>query len=102
MLSTIKVPRCYYRVDNVLVDQQLHGFCDASKRAYAAAVYLRSVYANGDISVRLISSKTCVAPLKEQTIPRLELLGATILARLIRIVLKCLISNTEIYCWTDS
>ena len=101
-LSTIKVPRCYYIVDNVLVEQQVHGFCDASERAYAAAVYLRSVYANGDISARLISSKTRVAPLKEQTIPRLELLGATILARLLHVVLNCLISNIEIYCWTDS
>ena len=106
VLSTIKVPRCYYLVDNILVEQQVHGFCDASERAYAAAVYLRSVYTNGDVSVRLISSKTRVrarvAPLKEQTIPRLELLGATILARLIHVVSKCLISNIKIYCWTDS
>ena len=97
VLSTIKVPRCYYVVDNVLVEQQVHRFCDALERAYA--VYLRSVYANWDISVRLISSTTRVAPLKEQTIPRLELLGATILARL---VLNCFISNIEIYCWADS
>ena len=43
-----------------------------------------------------------MAPLKEQTVPRLELLGATILARLIHVILKCLISSIEIYCWTDS
>ena len=72
------------------------------ERAYATAVYLRSVYTNGDVSVRLISSKTSVAPLKEQTIPRLELLGATILASLIHVVSKCLISNIKIYCRTDS
>ena len=102
VLSTIKVPRCYYLVDNVVVEQQVHGFCDASERAYAAAVYLRSVYTNGDVSVCLISSKTRMAPLKEQTIPQLELLGATILATLIHVVLKCLISNIKIYCWTDS
>ena len=33
-------------------------------------------------SSELLTSKTKVAPLKEQTIPRLELLGAVILARL--------------------
>ena len=102
VLSTIKVPRCYYLVDNVLVEQQVHELCDALERAYATAVYLRSVYTNGDVSVRLISSKTSVAPLKEQTILRLELLGATILASLIHVVLKCLISNIKIYCRTDS
>lgn len=102
VLSTIKIPRCYYLVDKVLVEQQVHGFCDASEKAYAAAVYLRSVYSSGDVSVRLISSKTRVTPMKGQTIPRLELLGATILARLVHVVLNCLISNSEIYCWTDS
>ena len=101
-LSTIKVPRCYYLVDEVLIEQQVHGFCDASERAYAAAIYLRSVYRNGDVKVCLISSKTRVAPLKRQTIPRLELLGATILARLINVVMNCLTSNPEMYCWTDS
>ena len=65
---------------------QLHGFSDASKRAYGAVVYIRSVYEDGHIDVRLISSKTKVAPIKQQSIPRLELLGATILVRLVNTV----------------
>ena len=76
MLSSVKIPRCYYLPDETIVMNQIHGFSDASERAYAAVVYLRSVYRSGNISVSLVASKTRVAPLKKQTIPRLELLGA--------------------------
>lgn len=60
----------------------IHGFC-ASDRAFAAVVYLYTEYSNGDVDVQLVASKTRVAPLKRQTIPRLELLGALVLARLV-------------------
>ena len=62
------------------MDIQLHGFSDASERAYAAVVYIRSTYSDGQVEVRLVASKSRVAPIKRQTIPRLELLGALILA----------------------
>ena len=60
---------------------ELHGFSDASHRAYAAVVYMRSLYSDGRIDVRLVSSKSRVALLKKQSIPRLELLGAVLLTR---------------------
>ena len=101
-LSKIKIPRCYYLVGHTPVLQQTHGFCDASERAYAATIYLRSVYDNDDVRVCLTSAKMCVALLKRQTIPQLELLGAMILARLVDRILSCLTGNPEIYCWTDS
>ena len=102
-LSNIKIPRCYYIANSNPVLQEVHGFCDASEKAYAAAIYLRSIYEDGNVSICLVSSKTRVAPLKRQTIPRLELLlGATILARLLHAVLTCLTINPDVYCWTDS
>lgn len=61
---------------------QLHGFSDASERAYAMVVYVRSNYNDGQFEVGLVPSKTRVAPIKRQTIPRLKLLGALILAHL--------------------
>ncbi len=54
------------------------GFGDASTQAYAAVVYL-VLQTNSSISVRFVVSKTRVAPLQPQTIPRLELLSALLL-----------------------
>ena len=71
-------------------------------QAYAVVVYLRTEYENGHVSVRLISSKTRVAPLKEQTIPRLELLGATILSRLVSCIRKNSNPDYDTFYWTDS
>ena len=64
--------------------QQIHGFSDASEKAYAAVIYLRSTYGNESMSVHIIASITRVAPVKTQTIPRFEILVATILSRLIQ------------------
>ena len=72
------------------------------ERAYTAAVYLKSVYSDGEVLIRLVASKTRVAPLKRQTIPRLELLGATILARLVNNILSNFKFRVEVYYWTDS
>lgn len=80
---------------------QLHGFSDASERAYATVGYVRSTYNDGQFEVRLAVSKTRVAPIKRPTIPRLELLGALILARLTN-KLKSLGTEIPIVLWTDS
>ena len=45
LLSDIQVPRCYFGEEPALTTQ-LHGFCDASQKAYAAAIYIRATYAN--------------------------------------------------------
>ncbi|XP_028404090.1 uncharacterized protein LOC114526763 [Dendronephthya gigantea] len=82
----------------------LHGFGDASKRAYCAIVYLVTIE-SGKAYVKLIASKTRVAPLKELTIPRLELMAARILAQLMHAVKNTLESEYKfegIRYWTDS
>ncbi len=61
---------------------QLHGFTDVSKIAYGACIYLRIETKTG-IFVRLVSAKTRITPLKEETIPRLELMAALTLSQLI-------------------
>jgi len=71
-------------------------------RAYAAVVYLRIIYDSGHVRMCLMSSKTRVAPLKEQTIPRLELLGANVLARLVSYICMNCNFSYDTYCWTDS
>jgi len=103
----VKVPRCYFNRTKKVLSHELHGFSDALKKAYATAlVYLRTVYSDGSAAtVQLIAAKTRVAPIKKQSIPRLELLGATILARLLSSVRSSLQSTLIIaasYYWVDS
>ncbi|GFU72874.1 integrase catalytic domain-containing protein [Trichonephila clavipes] len=66
-------------------------------------MYLRTKSRNG-ISVKLVTSKSRVAPLNSVTLPRLELLGALVAARLASKVKK--IVNLKRSClqyhWTDS
>ena len=63
----LRVPR--YCLSGSGSTLRLVGFCDASTKAYAAVVYL--------VSERmLMASKTRVAPLKPQTVPRLGVIGS--------------------------
>ena len=81
-INKVSIPRCYFdHTSGSLKSAELHCFSDASNKAYAAIVYLRSIYDDGRTDVNLVASKTKVTPLKKQRILRLELLGATILAR---------------------
>ena len=104
-LNDVRIQRCYFRLSTEPSSIQLHRFSDASKAAFAAVLYLRSVYEDGHVELRLVASKGRVAPVKRQSIPRLELLGATVLARLIDTVLQCLRSyfkEIKSFNWTDS
>jgi len=55
----------------------LHTFCEASKMAHAAAVFIRFEYSSC-VQVQLFQTKFRVAPVKTVTIPRLELLATRI------------------------
>lgn len=104
-IKSISASRCYFTRSSPISNHQIHGFSDASGKAYSAVVYLRTEYQDGTIEVNLVSSKTRVAPLKRQSIPRLELLGANVLARLVNTVMKALsslIKDPEVFLWTDS
>ena len=75
LLDDIAVTRnCFPASDNGQVIE-FHGFSDASTKAYAAAIYVRVVEEHV-IHTTLLRRKSRVAPVKTQTIPRLELLGA--------------------------
>ncbi|GFU73608.1 integrase catalytic domain-containing protein [Trichonephila clavipes] len=74
ILASIKIPRYLNLSSNGIKRLTLHVFCDASKKAYAACVFLRVEYEE-NVFVKLIQAKARVAPLKDISIPRLELLA---------------------------
>ncbi|KAH9632589.1 hypothetical protein HF086_014197 [Spodoptera exigua] len=83
---------------------ELHVFSDASKSAYAAAVNIRVMDEFNNAHVYLDTAKTQVAPIdKEISIPRLELCGATLTAKLIFEVSQIMeIPKEHLHGWTDS
>ena len=107
-VKNIRVPRCYAnypQTKSTVRSYQIHGFSDASEKAYAAVVYLRTEFSNGETQVNIVTSKTRVAPIKRQSIPRLELLGATLLAQLVNSAQQSLQHVLQIdgtFLWTDS
>ncbi|XP_044735414.1 uncharacterized protein LOC123297721 [Chrysoperla carnea] len=85
------------------INIELHGFCDASQVGYGACLYVRSVDQEGQVVVKLACSKSRVAPLKGITIPKLELCGAQLLARLYRDTIPAFdFSVSRIIFWSDS
>ena len=78
----------------------LHVFSDASTKAYGAVVY---ICANDTTS--FVIAKTRVAPIKQLTLPQLELMGALVATRLGKFVINALgnlYSNISVHLWSDS
>lgn len=101
-LLSLQIPR-WIQTAKKNLNVELHGFSDASKIAYAAAVYMRVVDETGCIHVNLVTAKTKVAPIKQVSIPRLELCGAVLLTRLLVEVAEVMkIKKKRIHAWTDS
>ncbi len=94
------LPRSYFQdVADPLTSLTLCGFCDASTRAFAAVVYLLLQIQTSSM-VRFVAAKTRVAPLRPQSIPRLELLSALLLVS-IRNALSH-VPSMDVRCYTDS
>ena len=103
--NDVIIPRYIYEHDDNVISAELHGYCDSSKDAYAAAVYIRARTSNDNIRTKLITAKSKVAPLKIESIPRLELMSCVLLSKLISSVKlaleKDIVFSREI-CWSDS
>ncbi|XP_039764230.1 uncharacterized protein LOC120636738 [Pararge aegeria] len=108
-LQHLKIPR-WLKTTNNNKDVQIHGFADASTQAYAAVVYLRIVETSTNdteghdvVHVTMIASRTKIAPLKQLSVPRLELCAAVLLAQLISDLEELLsVPKEKIFAWTDS
>jgi ribonuclease HI len=92
-----EIPRWYFSDTSADTEYRIvHVFTDASQKAYGACAYIVS-----GANSSLIMSRNRVAPLKPISIPRLELMGAVVGARLCEHILsnvKC----SRVYLWSDS
>ena len=103
----MRIPRCL--IGNVTGKGQisLHTFCDASQIAYAAVTYLRVEDESGT-HIGFVQAKARVAPIRgenepKHSIPRLELLAATIGVRMTKSILEALsIKDVQVHYWSDS
>ncbi|XP_062539013.1 uncharacterized protein LOC134207307 [Armigeres subalbatus] len=88
-VETIRIPRCHLGgAKSAEVDSlEVHIFTDASEHAYGCVAYLRAVI-EGEVRCSLMMSRAKVAPIKRQSIPRLELMGAVLGARLSQTILS--------------
>ena len=81
---------------------ELHVFCDASTQALATVIFIR--FAHKTVyCTKFVMRKTRVAPLKSQTIPKLELPAAVYSCRIQRAFIKnTTLPTSNITHWTDS
>ncbi|XP_036142860.1 uncharacterized protein LOC118645588 [Monomorium pharaonis] len=82
---------------------EIHGFSDASERGFAAVVYLRGTDRHGLSLSFLLAARTRVAPVKQVSLPRLELCAAALLVRLTHHVQDTLgLTTAPTHLWCDS
>ncbi|XP_055584730.1 uncharacterized protein LOC129737593 [Uranotaenia lowii] len=103
-IDAVEIPRCYLKENSATIYShlELHTFVDASEQAYGAVCYFRMPVDSG-WNCALVMAKTKVAPLKQQSIPRMELEAAVLGSHLANTVesnhdLKI----TKRVFWTDS
>ena len=81
---------------------QLHNFADASRCGYAAVSYLRFVGERGVTHCSFVMGKTRNAPIREWTIPRLELQAAVLAMRLSKMIVNELdLQVDQTFLWSD-
>lgn len=82
---------------------QLHHFCDASEKGYGTASYLRVTNGRSKVHIAFVMGKAWVAPMKQMTIPRMELTASTLAVKMERILITELqIPLERSVFWTDS
>ncbi|XP_072389317.1 uncharacterized protein [Diabrotica undecimpunctata] len=100
-LNAIKIPRWINAGTEEAEHWTFHTFCDASKEASSAVVFLRGIR-DGGVFLHLLAAKSRVAPIKKLSIPRLELMAAVIGVRLYTTVKESLNIEMESFFWSDS
>ena len=99
--SKITLPRCYFtESESQTSTTYLHVFADSSPKAYGAVAYISNSH-----QASLVMAKSRAAPLKELTLPQLELMAALIGTRLANFVFRAFnprYPNLKVKLWSDS
>ena len=103
-LHQIQVDRCFRpKGFGEVKEVELHLFSDASRQGYAAVAYLRLKDVTNKVHCAFVMGKARLAPIREISIPRLELTAAVISVRLSKIIREELDMTVDRVCyWTDS
>ena len=80
-LENLRFQRCV-QTENVIGDPMLVVFSDGSKIAYGACAYVRWQVGMDNFESRLDIAKNRIAPIKQLSVPRLQLCGAVLATRL--------------------
>jgi len=103
LLRDVELPRCLFSNTCSGTVMELHVFADASEKGFGAVCYARFVRPDGHIHVSFVMARNRVAPLKQLSIPRLELQAAVLAVRLNDTVKKELTLDVEdTTFWSDS
>jgi hypothetical protein len=101
--ALMKIPRCYFNNYSDGLEIELHVFVDASLISYAAVAYFRYVFEHKTLNVAFVGSKARVAPTRNVTIPRLELMAALLGSRLSQSIQnEHTLNISRKYMWSDS
>ena len=103
-LDKFAIPRCYQPEGfGDLASVELHQFADASELGYGCVSFLRLRNQVGEVHCNFAFGKSRVAPLKQMTIPRMELAAAVVAVKVafqLQTELDFTLENT--YFWSDS
>ena len=104
LLGQFRVERCVLPAEfGRPANCQLHHFCGASLAAYSSFFYLRAVNAEGKLHCSLLLRKSRLAPIRQMTVPRLELSAAVIAVKMDRMLSRELtLEVQDSVFWTDS
>ena len=103
-LDKLRIQRCVKPKNfGELKSVEVHHFSDASTEGYGQCSYLRLINTSDKVHCSFLTGKARVTPLKQVTIPRLELVAATVSAKMSRLLSAELAypQHRDIF-WTDS
>lgn len=104
LVEKLKIQQCFKPEDFGVVKLiELHYFSDASSEAYGQCSHIRLTNGDDKVHCSIVIGKARVTPLKQITIPKLELMAATSSARMSTFLPKELsYSKIKEHFWTVS